>query len=372
MTRGLISVPPIYSPFWPAIHPHHERVERRTAAWAETYIVSEGLRANLVAQGIGGFAARILPEGDEAVVDILADFVIWLFGVDDGYCEDGALGTRPGELATTLSRLLRVAQNPQAPLLEGDQLANGLRDLRQRISARGATPAQVARWVDALREYFLSVVCEAHYRSQGLIPDLDDYTLMRIYDGATTVVLPLLELGGGYELSPDERDRDEVRAVAEMASMIICWDNDIFSYHKESGSSGYYLNVLRVLTHHYGLTLDEALAQAIAQRDRVTTLFVDLCAELYRSASPQLERYLDSLAHFVRGSQDWGISSRRYLTPGADPADLPTHFRSNPTDSSSRPLGIAPIAWWWDLVRSDGRPSTLPTSRNPGPLTRTA
>lgn len=252
-----LTVPPIFTPIPPAIHPCHVEADALTAAWAETYrIGSEELRARLVSQSIGTFSARILPEGREEVVSLLADFVLWLFGVDDGYCEEGELGRRPGELAAELHRLLRVAQNPQVPMLDGDPLAAGLRDLRLRIDRYG-TPGQAARWVDALREYFFSVVWEASHRRAGTVPDLNDYTLMRIYDGATTVVLPMLEIGHGYELQPHERDRTAVRAATEMASFVITWDNDIFSYHKENkekSATGYYLNVLRVLEEHEGMT----------------------------------------------------------------------------------------------------------------------
>lgn len=342
-------VPPIFSPIPPAIHPRHADIDVQTAAWAETFrIGSDELRGRLVMQDIGTFSARILPEGSEEVVSLLADFVLWLFGVDDGHCEEGELGRRPGDLAGLLHRLLRVAQNPEVPMLLDDPLAAGLRDLRVRVSRHG-TAGQTARWVDALREYFFSVVWEAAHRTADTVPDLNDYTLMRLYDGATSVVLPLLEMGHGYELQPHERDHTTVRAAAEMASFIITWDNDIFSYHKERSGSGYYLNALRVLEQEHGLTPAEALDTAISQRDRVMTLFMRLSTHLQPEASPQLRRYLHSLACFIRGAQDWGISSVRYTTPD-DPAGVPSVFRDTPTDDSREPLDIPAVSWWWDLV----------------------
>ncbi|WP_326649950.1 MULTISPECIES: selina-4(15),7(11)-diene synthase [unclassified Streptomyces] len=344
-----LAVPPIFSPIPPAIHPRHADIDVQTAAWAETFrIGSDELRGKLVMQDIGTFSARILPEGREEVVSLLADFVLWLFGVDDGHCEEGELGRRPGDLAGLLHRLLRIAQNPEAPMLLDDPLAAGLRDLRLRVSRYG-TAGQTARWVDALREYFFSVVWEASHRSAGTVPDLNDYTLMRLYDGATSVVLPLLEMGHGYELQPHERDRTTVRAAAEMASFIITWDNDIFSYHKERSGPGYFLNVLRVLEQESGLGTDQALTTAIAQRDRVMCLFMRLSDYVAEQGSPQLRQYLQSLASFIRGAQDWGISSVRYTTPD-DPASIPTVFRDTPTDDSREPLDIPAIAWWWGLL----------------------
>ncbi|WP_175409572.1 selina-4(15),7(11)-diene synthase [Streptomyces sp. TRM64462] len=356
MGSGLI-VPPIFSPIAPAIHPSHGDADVQTAAWAETFrIGSDELRGRLVSQAIGTFAARILPEGREEIVSLLADFILWLFAVDDGHCEEGELGRRPGELAAELHRLLRVAQNPEVPFMLDDPLAAGLRDLRLRVDRYG-TPGQAARWVDTLREYFFAVVWEASYRRTGAVPDLNDYTLMRLYDGATTVVLPMLEMAHGYELQPHERERTAVRAATEMMSFIITWDNDIFSYHKEKKekkSTGYYLNALRVMEEHQGLTPGQALTAAISQRDRVMCLFMDLTEYLSDDGSPMLRQYLRSIGHFIRGAQDWGISSVRYTTPD-DPANMPSFFRDTPVDGSGEPLDIPAVAWWWDILHGAGR-----------------
>ncbi|MEU9111052.1 selina-4(15),7(11)-diene synthase [Streptomyces sp. NPDC048483] len=342
-------IPALWAPVPPAIHPRYADINAATARWAHAYKVgSPQLRGRLVTQDIGLFAARILPDGDEDVITLLSDFVLWLFGVDDGHCEEGALGRNPGELNAALHGLLRIAQQPGTPMLVDDSLAWALRDLSRRIEGH-ATPAQTARWVDALREYFWSVVWEAHHRSAGTVPSLNDYTLMRLYDGATTVVLPLLEMGHGYALDADERDHPAVRAAGEMASFVITWDNDLLSHHKEHRSGDYYLNVIRVLEHERGCTTGQALATAVAQRDRVLRLFLRLRTHLEAQAGPELRQYLESLGRFIRASQDWGISSLRYTTPD-DPAPLPSTFSSRPTDDSDDALDIPVIAEWWSLL----------------------
>ncbi|MFE7777892.1 selina-4(15),7(11)-diene synthase [Streptomyces sp. NPDC057445] len=344
-----LAVPPTYAPIPSAVHPNHAAIDARTAAWADTFdIGSPEWRSRLVTQDIGVFAARILPEGQEEVVALLSDFVIWLFGVDDGYCEEGELGGRPGELAATLHRLLRIAQNPESPMLTDDPLAEGLRDLTLRVSRCG-TALQAARWVDTLREYFFAVVWESEHRAAGRVPGLNDYALMRLYDGATSVVQPFLEMGYGFELQPYERDSKAVRAAAEMTSFITTWDNDIYSHHKESRGTGYYLNIVRVLEREYGLSPEQALTAAVAQRDRVMCLFLSLRAKLEDEGSPQVRQYLRGLSSFIRATQDWSISSLRYTTPD-DPALLPSSFTDEPSDGSTDPLDIPSISWWWDLV----------------------
>ncbi|MCX4511214.1 terpene synthase [Streptomyces sp. NBC_01619] len=347
--RSALAVPPLYAPIPPAVHPRHAAIDARTAAWADEFdIGSKEWRSRLTRQDLGKFASMILPEGDEEVVSLLSDFCLWLFGVDDGYCEEGDLGDKPGELAEALLRLLRIAQNPEVPMLIGDPLAEGLRDLTRRVSRYG-TALQTGRWVATLSEYFFGVVWEAKFRARNEVPGLSDYAHMRIYDGATTVVQPFLEMGNGFELQPHERDSKAVRAAGEMTSFITTWDNDICSYHKESRSSAYYLNVIRVLTHTYGISPDEALPIAIAQRDRVMSLFLRLRARLEAEGSPQLRTYLGNLSHFIRATQDWSITSLRYTTPD-DPACLPSAFTDKPVDDSSDPLDIPSISWWWSLI----------------------
>ena len=342
-----VSIPPLYSPFAAAIYPGHDAIEGEAQEWARRYIPSADLGERLVQQDIGRFASRILPDGNPEVIALLAKYIVWLFGVDDGYCEESALGESPGELGVALSQLVYVAQNPQANLLADDLLAAGLRDVQNELS-RHATDTQKARWVDALREYILSVGSEAHYRSTEEIPDLDAYTVMRLYDGATTAVLPFLEIG--CELRPDERDRDDIRALTQMASLIITWDNDILSYHKESRGDRYYLNALRILEHQRGLTPADAMSAVIQQRDRVLNLFIAVSDESSRQASPQLRRYLRGLGNFIRAGQDWGISSLRYTTPH-DPAHLPTHFSDTAVhDESLECVDIQAIAWWWKFL----------------------
>ena len=150
------------------------------------------------------------------------------------------------------------------------------------------------------------------------------------------MVLPLLEMGHGYELQPHERGPHRSARRGRDGVFIITWDNDIFSYHKERNGAGYYLNALRVLEQSMALTPAQALDTAISQRDRVMYSLHAPERHLQPEASPQLRRYLHSLACFIRGAQDWGISSVRYTTPD-DPAGFPSVFRERPpTTAASR------------------------------------
>lgn len=362
-----MQVPALYAPFPTAIHPAYQAIEQATRDWGENNQVgSPELRERLARHDLGVFGARILPHtADTWRPSWLGDFVWWLFAVDDGLCEEAALGHRPGALAAQLSDLLYVAEFPHAQVLLDDPLARALRDLRRRL-ADHATDAQLAAWIAALREYVMSVVREAHYRAKGAVPDLNAYTIMRLHDGATSVVPPILEIGD--PLTDDERGRPDVRALISMASMIICWDNDILSNHKEiqdSTTTRYYLNALRVLEEHYGCRSGDALRIAVDQRNRVTLRFVTLAAEVQSTGSPALGRYVDALCDFIAAALAWGLSSARYPRPEDHPITLTT----SPAGISADPLDIPATTWWWNHPTPT---PAIPPRRQPPPATAAA
>jgi selina-4(15),7(11)-diene synthase len=133
-----------------------------------------------------------------------------------------------------------------------------------------------------------------------------------------------------------------------MAFFIIGWDNDIFSFHKESRNSSFYLNAVRVVQATAGASLAEALQQVIAQRDRTMCHFLRVQDRYTANLTLRQHEYLKDLATFIRGNQDWGISSARYLNP-ADPADLPSGFTGDPIDDKAEALGLPNLDSWWDL-----------------------
>ena len=202
-----------------------------------------------------------------------------------------------------------------------------------------------------LREYFLSVVWEAAHRSQQTVPNLNDYTLMRIYDGATSVVLPLLEMGHGYELHPSERDHPSVRAAAEMAYFVITWDNDLFSYHKESRAG-------RLLPQRPARPrtrvpprprrgADASPSPSATASWSCSSGCAITCAGHRKPATAAIPAQPGG--DFIRGSAGLGHQLPPLHHPRR-PGRLPSTFpRPRPT-TAREPLDIPCVAWWWGLL----------------------
>lgn len=345
--------PQLYSPFDSSFHPDHTKIDRQTTEWAQRFAIGEPrMREQLANCGIGTFVAHMLPRGQYEVVQITSDYMFWIIAIDDGRMDEAKDDEGLVERLTELCcQLLCVAEHPDAPLLAGEPLAEGLRDLRRRIDGV-ATEGQAALWAEMLRRYLLALVWHATYRRQGTLPDLDRYTLMRVHEAGGVLFEPLLEAAYGYELNSFERNHIQVRAARECMHFVTAWGNDILSYPKERKSGGYFLNVVRVLQETRFLTEDQALLEAICQHDQVLDLFVHMRDKITEWASPQLARHLTSFADLIRACHDWESTSPRYTT-AYDYAETRPSFHNIPARDATHRLDIAPISWLWEQHSND-------------------
>jgi hypothetical protein len=77
---------------------------------------------------------------------VIADWQVWLFALDDGYCDEADFGAYPAGMAQMAARLLRVVDSPYGEIPAGaGWCAPGLADVRSRLAAH-ATPAHMKRW----------------------------------------------------------------------------------------------------------------------------------------------------------------------------------------------------------------------------------
>ncbi|MDX2812028.1 terpene synthase [Streptomyces sp. PA03-5A] len=349
-TVPALQLAPFYCPIAPAAHPLADDLDRATIEWVRRFGLyeDESQRLRLEHVGAGRLAALTSPYGTEEGAQISADSLMWLFAFDDAHCDEGRLGRRPGELSRVLTRLLRILEAPETPLSPNGTyfcFEAAFRDLRLRVG-RVATAAQIGRWTDAMRMYFLCQVWEAANRVDGAAPGLDDYALLRIHNGAMKVSVMLLDVADGYEVPPAELERPDVRALTEATCLLVGWDNDILSYRKEHLRDGDDQNLLDVLAHAAGKPVPGMVSEAMFLRDQIMVLFTALSAQVHRTASSELQRYVTSLGHWIRANLEWGTTCERYLNP-EDPAYLPTTWAPAPMPGSDAPVDLPAISWWW-------------------------
>jgi hypothetical protein len=353
LTRPL-AIPPLYCPFPGGNHPDAAAIEARSSDWLLAFGThpDEAAADYLRRMRMGDLATRAMPAAPAERVQVLADFVVWTV-FDDPQVDVPALTGDPTVTVALFNKILRMLETPRAPILRGNPWGEALRDIRLRLGS-DASPLQIVRWIDAVRMYGVGALWHTACLRAGVMPSLDDYIMVRLPSGGLQMYTTISDWVEGYEISPEDLARPDVRALSEMAWTLISWDNDFISHYKESLAPGICINLVNVIGHEHHISLEEALREAIALRDRVMLRFVDMFGRVRPSVGPLLGRYLDSLPRWIRANIDSSVRSERYLNPlNCDPngglrADLPTDVTDMPSDRNPEPLLFPAIAWWWD------------------------
>ncbi|MFI0352242.1 terpene synthase family protein [Actinomadura sp. 9N407] len=346
-----LEVPPVYCPVESAIHPRAEMIERRAVEWLDrVHLYQDDTdRRRVIGTNSAEFYARFAPYGPELNVQMAAHWVYWGFVFDDARCDTGPFSAHPERFLTMAGPLQRALEAPSAPIGD-DPLVLALQDIGRSFQ-ECATPVQVRRFCDAHRAWLFAVAWQISNQRGGHMPDLATYTAMRLHSAGGAPTLAMLEIANAAEVPGRELDSPAIRALTEMAIIIASWDNDLYSYHRESHQQGTAQNLVNVLAHHEGLSREEAMERAVGLRDRVMRRFLQLREAARPAASHELRLYLTCLGHAIRGNLDWAIKAGRYhgmefegMSPGApDCVD-------RPSDERTEPLPIGAIAWWWDRL----------------------
>ncbi|KVE23451.1 hypothetical protein WS67_22420 [Burkholderia singularis] len=195
------------------------------------------MRKKLEQSGCGQLAAYMVPFARRDVLEIVADFLMWNISFDDDYCDEGPLGKNPGQLASMLSHIQRSIESPEVPLYIYDKYAAALRDIRARLDAC-SRPANVDRWVEGMRVWFLAEVWRAGNEERGVMLSLDDYAVMRMWCGGAYAFLALGPIAEGYELTATEQNDRRIRALFEIAATLCNWAADIIGHLRDGRDEG--------------------------------------------------------------------------------------------------------------------------------------
>lgn len=352
-TAPLRTLPPFYCPIGPAISPKAAVLEQRAVSWIAEMGLSSGTPE--LDCFIGTHAAeavcRMVPDADnEDRMLLFALWIYWAFSWDDGN------ERRSRDLGTTgmveqVSRMLAVMEAPGSRLLGADPHATAMADIMRRLHDT-ATPTQVQRFIAAHRRWLLAEVWDIANHERGVLPSLDDFTVIRLGTAGGEIALTWLEIAAGPEIPGDELNSLPVRAAIEAATLVTGWDNDIYSHIKEQiqGTTGQgSFNIIKVLTHHNHCTLEQALTETIAIRDRTLTLFLKLSHHLKHHCSHELSDFLDNLAHAIRANIEWSANAPRYIG-NANPISI--QWAQHPSDTTPTAPNISSITWWWAQLGS--------------------
>ncbi len=346
-----VELPPIFCPLEPAVNPACRAVERRAVAWLDdrSLCADARERARLIGTHGADFYARFAPGAEEDRLLAASLWVYWGFAFDDARCDAGPYRDRPEEFVPMAARIQRALERP-VPSGDDDVYAAALQDIAARFRRLG-TAVQFQRFVAAHRAWLGGVAWQIANEARGHMPGLDDYVTMRLHSAGGEPTFAMLEIADGLEVPAAEMDSPAVRALTESAILTAALDNDGHSLRRELDAGHAGQNIYAVLRRD-GRSLPAAIEAATRLRDRVLSRFLRLRDLTRPRLSTAGRRYVDGLAHGIRGNAEWGLRVPRYatgdLTPGRTGGAEIT-WADRPLDDSTEPIPIAGIAWWWDV-----------------------
>lgn len=344
-----VQIPPVYCPLGAAIHPGVDLIEKRAVRWIDRYLRPDRLRrTRLLESRSAEFYARCAPSGIIEQVEAAAEWTYLAFWFDDLY-DNGTPESRLRAFLATAPQVSYVVDTPALDTPLEPALA-ALRDITSRFHRCG-NPTSARRFADAHRQWLLGVAGEIGHAREGRRMDVDECTHMRLRADGGPVLTSMLEFVSGIQVPEAEWSSYPVRALTEITWLLLGWDNDLHSYGKETDEHTSDNNLIEVLAREHDLSTDEAVAEAVAMRDRCMVLFLRLAERGRRAASAELRTYVDSLGRVIRANNDWGFRAPRYTT--AVDSTMATRFAEysdTPSVGRHDPITSPAISWWWELL----------------------
>ena len=313
----------ITPPTGQTLNPHHSAAEQRNIEWVLRFcpgLAQEPAKLDRLRQArFSRLAALTYPRVGADELTLLCNWITWLFVHDDCWCDDS--DADEAALTQLHTQVLATLRGELTPAPDDTALLHMLAELGPRIR-RWANDGWMDHFIADIDAYLQSNRWEAQNRRLGLTPPLASYVKMRCFTGAMDTVFDCIELCEHLDFAPGLREHTALSRLRLLANNCVCWANDIFSLDKELLEHNAH-NLVFVLRRERGLTLAQALDQAVAMHDAELRAFEwsaarlpDFAGEFRRQFGARAEAaigtYVAGLRSWMRGNIAWSWETPRY------------------------------------------------------------
>ncbi|KIK65246.1 hypothetical protein GYMLUDRAFT_240536 [Collybiopsis luxurians FD-317 M1] len=289
---------------------HEKAVSAETKQWFYRYstgVTPPSELQNFDAQKYALFASVCYPDAGHPQLRVCADFIAYLFHLDDLTDEMDDDGTRS----------------------TAEQIMNAFRDPSNTLQNN-----QLRRFIDGMGLFFQAVNKQAQYRQAGSIPNLDSYIAERRDTSGLKPCWALIEYANNLHIPDHIFNSSIIREMEDIAN-----DVDLVSYHVEH-SKGHTHNIIPVIMHrdpnmtlletvdHVSKVIFEKMDKfnrlkatlleappTLSSRDATITDDANVGSNItgYKNLEKDLSVYIEGMENWMIGNVYYSFESERYF-----------------------------------------------------------
>jgi len=305
-----IRLPPIYCPFPSSINPWVQEAHAHTLAWAKQYrlVRKEPALRRFEASRFTWLAARAYPTAALADLEVINDWLTWLFMFDDQF-DEGLIGGRPEDLEVLIESYAALFAHAEPAPGQGPA-AEALIDLCLRT--RSQMPGTWwARFTQHFSQYLSTYPWSVSNTARGVVPALDEYRQRRRHSGGMYQAIDLIEFVLHRVLPEELLGGPHFPLLSRITNDVVCWSNDLFSLEKEL-ARGDVNNLVLVVERAERIPLQQAVDRVGSMISSAVGHFEQVERALPTDLEEAVQRYLSMLRAWMRGNLDWSIETGRY------------------------------------------------------------
>ncbi|MCC2280753.1 terpene synthase family protein [Streptomyces sp. ET3-23] len=312
------------------------------------------------------------PDAKADLVQLGADWAYLLFAVDDTAGTDlmpSSTGT--AQLTAWFHELFLAAAHPTAaesqpndPRNEGNAFLQAASHLSLRV--RQSVPRHLwHRWVRLHYPIMWGAAWESAHRDHQRRASFNSYLGARPGLGAAEGTILMGEIAAELDVPEREREHPLVRAVIDIAALVICLDDDIYSWPRERHIAERVgrdpaddTSAIPILAREHHLSIEDAVDLTVSIRDRLVRRFEVLAAQITPGRfTPATVSLAEITANLIVTGIIWAEGSPRYTDPdGSAPGSVPLKWEGRHTQApTDTPLPYPVTTAWWQRTSTPER-----------------